>query len=94
MEDKLIDSLIKEIKYPCGQYRTYGCGLDLNSPKYKVDCYFYGETQDMGATIVYCTQSEIAWGYCPCDKCGKYISNAEASKIIRTYVEERTKKTK
>lgn len=83
-----------EIKYPCGQYQTCGCGLDFNQPKYKEDCYFYGETKDMGAIIRYCTQSEIEWGYCPCEKCDKYISNTEASKIIRKYVEKRTEEKK
>ena len=77
-----------EIKYPCGRYQNDGCGLDFNPPKYKEDCYFYGETKDMGAIIRYCTQSEIEWGYCPCEKCDKYISNAEASKIIRKYIEK------
>lgn len=77
-----------EIKYPCGQYRTYGCGLDFNPPKYKEDCYFYRETKDMGASIRYCTWSEIKWGYCPCEKCDKYISDVEANKIIRKYVEK------
>jgi len=48
----------------------------------------------MGATIRYCTQSEIEWGYCPCEKCDKYISNAEASKIIREYIEKRTETRK
>lgn len=67
----------------------YGCGLDdFSRPKYKEDCYFYKETKDMGATIRYCTQGEIEWGYCPCEKCDKYLSNAEASKIIREYVEK------
>ena len=79
-----------EIKYPCGQYRTCGCGLDPDQPKYKEDCYFYEETHDMGAIIRYCTQSKIEWCYCPCEKCDKYISNAEASKIIREYIEKRT----
>ena len=79
-----------EIKYPCRRYRTYDCGLDLNQPRYKEDCYYYGETKDMGAIIRYCTQSEIEWGYCPCEECDKYISNAEASKIIREYIGKRT----
>lgn len=95
MEDKIINSLDIEIKYPCGQHSTHGCGLDFNPPKYKEDCYFYEEAKDMGATIRYrycCAQSEIEWGYCPCEKCDKYISNTEASKIIRNYVEKRTEK--
>lgn len=90
MEDKMIDSLNTEIKYTCEPYRIYGCGLDFNTPKYKEDCYFYGETKDMNATIRYCSQSEIEWGYCPCEKCDKYISNIEASQIIRKYIEKRT----
>ena len=97
LEDAVYNSLANkkpedytEIKYPCGRYRTYGCGPDLNQSKYKEDCYFYEETKDMSATIRYCTQSEIQWGYCPCEKCDKYISNAEASKIIREYIEKRT----
>ena len=78
-----------EIKYPCGQYQTYGCGLDVNQPKYKEDCYFYREAKNMGATIRYCcAQSKFEWGYCPCEKCYKYISNAEVSKIIREYIEK------
>ena len=83
-----------EIKYPCSRYQTYGCGLDFSPPKYKEDCYFYGETKDMGAIIRYCTQSEIKWDYCPCDKCDKYISDTEANKIIRKYVEKRTESKK
>lgn len=92
LEDAVYNSLlnIKPIKYPCGQYRTYGCRLDFNQPKYKEDCYFYEKTKDMGATIRYCrAQSKIEWGYCQCEKCDKYISNAEASKIIREYIEKR-----
>lgn len=82
LEDAVYNSLLNEkpIKYPCG--------LVFNSSKYKEDCYFYEETKDMGATIRYCTQSEIEWGYCPCEKCDKYISNEEASKIIREYLEK------
>lgn len=94
LEDAVYNSLANKnpIKYPCGPYRNYGCGLDFNQPKLKADCYFYEETHDMGATIMYCcAQSEIQWGYCPCEKCDKYISNAEASKIIREYVEKRGK---
>lgn len=77
-----------EIKYMCEPYLTYGCGLDFNQPRYKEDCYFYRETKDMGATIRYCTQSKIKWGYCPCEKCDKYISNIDADKIIRKHIEE------
>lgn len=93
LEDAVYNALANKnpIKYPYGQYQTYGCGLDFNQPKYKEDCYFYGETHDMGATIRYCTQGEIQWGHCQCEKCDKYISNAEASKIIREYVEKRGK---
>ena len=83
-----------EPKYTCEPYMIYGCGLDFNRPKYKEDCYFYEETKDMGATIRYCTQSKIKWGYCPCEGCDKYISNAEASKIIRNCVEKRTEERK
>lgn len=95
LEDAVYNSLTSkkpddstELKYPCGPYRTYGCGLNFNPLKYKEDCYFYEETKDMNATIRYCTQSEIKWGYCPCEKCDKYISNAEAREIIREYIEK------
>ena len=94
LEDAVYNSLenIKSIKYPCGQYRINGCGLDFNQPKPKTDCYFYEETKDMGATIMYCcAQSEIEWDYCPCEKCDKYISNAEVNKIIREFIEKRMK---
>ena len=90
LEDAVHNSLAnkKPIKYPCGRYQTYGCELDLNPPKYKEDCYFYEETKDMGAIIRYCTQGEIQWGYCPCEECDKYISDIEANKIIRKYIEK------
>jgi len=89
MEDKIINSLNTEIKYPCEPYPTYGCGLDFNQPKYKEDCYFYGEEKDMGAIIRYCSHSEIKWGCCPCEGCDKYISNIEA----RKYIEDVIRKT-
>lgn len=90
LEDAVYNSLEskKSIKYPCGQYQTCGCGLDFNQPKYKEDCYFYGETKDMGATIRYCALSEIKWGYCPCEGCDKYLSNIEANMIIRKCIEK------
>ena len=67
------------VPYPC----CWGCGCDFGSSKYKEDCYFYGEIHDMGATIRYCTQEEIKWGHCPCDKCNHYISKSAADRIIR-----------
>ena len=83
-----------ELKYACYPWMPYGCGLDFNPPKYKEDCYFYGETKDMGATIRYCTQSKIKWGYCPCEGCDKYINNIEANKIIREHIEKMTGESK
>lgn len=78
-----------EPKYKCTPYPTYGCGIDFNSQKYKEDCHFYGETHDMGATIRYCTRDKIKWGYCPCNQYDKYLSQTDADKIIRKYIESR-----
>lgn len=65
------------------------CGCEP-SP-YKEDCYFYGEMHDMGATIRYCSREEIKWGYCPCDKCDKYLSKTGATEIIRKHIEDKEK---
>ena len=69
--------------YPVGYY---GCGLSSESPEYKEDCYFYGETHDMGATVRFCTRGEIEWGHCPCEKCDRFLSKEEADKIIRSSI--------
>lgn len=61
-------------------YLYYGCGCDF---EYKENCYFYGETHDMGATIRYCTRKEIKWGDCPCENCHNFLSKSEADKIVR-----------
>lgn len=69
--------------YPVGYC---GCGLSFESPKYKEDCYFYGEEHDMGATIRFCTREKIEWGYCPCEKCDRFLSKEEADKIVRSNI--------
>ena len=52
------------------------------SEKYKDDCYYYEEVQDMGARIPCCTKHKYELGVCPCDICKEYISKADARKII------------
>ncbi len=76
----------KILKYKSPSYPTtyYMCGLDYASSKYKEDCYFYNETNDMGAKIRFCTRKEIEWGYCPCEKCDHFLSKEEADIIIRS----------
>lgn len=51
----------------------------------KRDCCFYHEEPDMGAHIPTCKCYAIL-GYCPCDKCEKYLSKFEADKAVRKYV--------
>lgn len=84
MEDKIIDSLNTKIKYPCEPHPTYGCGLSFEPPKYKEDCYFYGETRDMGAIIRFCTREKIEWGNCPCEKCDQFLSKEEVDRVARS----------
>lgn len=48
------------------------------------DCYFYYEEPDMGAHIPICKlYSKL--GYCPCENCKDYVSEAEAYKRVITY---------
>lgn len=69
-----------------------GCGLSFESPKYKEDCYFYGETNDMGAIIRFCTRDKIEWGYCPCEKCEQFLSKEEVDRVARNiFKTEQTK---
>ena len=67
--------------YPVGYC---GCGLSFEPPKYKEDCYFYGETHDMGAIIRFCTREKIEWGYCPCEKCDRFLSKEEVDRVARS----------
>ena len=67
--------------YPATRY-GYDCGCE--PPTYKEDCYFYDETQDMGAIIRVCTRGEIEWGYCPCEKCDHFLSKEEVDRIVRS----------
>jgi hypothetical protein len=48
------------------------------------DCYFYFEEHDMGARIPCCTRHE-GLGNCPCDGCEKYLTKADAARIINKY---------
>ena len=72
--------------YPATSH-SYGCGLNFESSKYKEDCYFYGETRDMGATIRFCTRGEIEWGHCPCEKCDRFLSKEEVDRVARSLQE-------
>ena len=55
--------------------------------KYKEDCYFYGETHDMGAIIRFCTREKIEWGHCPCEKCDRFLSKEEVNRVVRSMLE-------
>jgi len=83
------EDLKKQILEPTPSYppTCCGCGCGLESSKYKEDCYFYGETQDMGAIIRFCTREEIKWGYCPCEKCDRFLSKEEVDKVARSMQE-------
>lgn len=69
--------------YPVTSH-SYGCGLNFEPTKYKEDCYFYGETRDMGAIIRFCTREKIEWGHCPCEKCDRFLSKEEVDRVARS----------
>lgn len=56
---------------------------------YKNDCYFYHEEKDMLATIPVCSYHKKGLGYCPCDSCQKYISNADVYKMAKDAVNKK-----
>ena len=68
-------------------------GEIINKNTIKVDyssCYFYGEFQDMNATVSHCNYYENHWDYCPCldgKDCDKYINKKEAHKMIKEWVD-------
>lgn len=64
------------------------CMMGSLEPKHKTDCYFYEEVVDMGGHIPTCGYyAEL--GYCPCEKCSKYISNKDVSSKVREFVDKR-----
>lgn len=64
------------------------CAMNDLAPKHKTDCYFYEEVVDMGGHIPTCGYyAEL--GYCPCEKCSKYISNKDVSSKVREFVDNR-----
>lgn len=75
------------MKYPI--YPTYPCGCNCAPERFRRDCFYYGESIDMGAIIHFCGYDgfEIIED---CNKCNcpdeerlHYISNAEARKILK-----------
>lgn len=53
-------------------------------PRYRKDCYFYEEEQDMNAHFSICKYSMLA---CNCDGCKKYINNKDVLDAMRRYVD-------
>lgn len=68
----------------------FGCGCTPEQPERKEDCYFYEEDNDMGARIPFCTYHG-GYGECPCKGCDKYISKANARKIIMEHIKNEVK---
>lgn len=60
----------------------YGCCMPIK----RNDCYFYYEEPSMGAHIPIC-KLHFKLGYCPCENCKDYISEAEAFTRVITTVE-------
>lgn len=52
----------------------------------KRDCFFCQDYKDMGATVYTCDYYK-QYGYCPCEKCNKYVSKGTASNFIRDMVD-------
>lgn len=52
----------------------------------KRNCFFYYEEQDMGASIPTCNYY-FRLGYCPCNKCKKYIDKGEVYSIVKARVD-------
>lgn len=46
----------------------------------KDDCFYCSEEMDMGAIVPNCSHYE-QFGYCPCDKCNKYIPKSEVRPV-------------
>ena len=55
---------------------------------YRTDCYFYCESQEMGAYVPNCGyDSKYEYGFCPCsENCKHYISRKEAYELIKNIV--------
>lgn len=87
-ETKIIEQKLISMPVPSYPVAYCGCGLSFESPKYKEDCYFYGETNDMGAIIRFCTRDKIEWGYCPCEKCEQFLSKEEVDRVARSLQKE------
>lgn len=56
--------------------------------EHREDCYFYYESQEMGAHVPNCAYDEkYEYGFCPCNNdCKNYISKKEAYKLIKKIV--------
>lgn len=87
-ETKIIEQKLSSMPAPSYPVAYCGCDLSFESPKYKEDCYFYGETNDMGATIRFCTREKIEWGHCPCEKCDRFLSKEEVDRVARSLQKE------
>lgn len=62
------------------------CYAHLEEPQERVrrDCFHYSEDQDFHAIIPMCRFAE-SFGDFACDGCEKYISKADALKVILDY---------
>lgn len=63
-----------------------------NRDKYKRNCFFFEFERGMGASTYNCTysNSELSLlGNCQCDNCKYFITEKDASDVIREYVSDR-----
>ena len=68
-------------EYKIGSYQVgQQCGVKY-SEETKEDCFYYREEKQMGATIPCCSKHS-GLGNCPCENCDKYLSKADAYRIV------------
>lgn len=56
------------------------------------DCYWYGEWQDMGATVPQCSLAKM--GECPCKGCENFLDKDEAHGVVMRYFVDKKKGAK
>lgn len=60
--------------------------MEMNN--YRTDCYFYYESQEMGALVPNCSyDTKYEYGFCPCsENCKHYISRKKVYELVKGLV--------
>lgn len=74
--------------YPRSDYLS-GCGWHDWRDDFRIDCFYYTEDKDMGATVPWCKSKIMICEPQQCNGCQNFISKAEVHDVVSHILEER-----